>query len=245
MIPRNPGMGVADGPLIPFADGVWVDTEPVRFLGLQLTATMAVLRLGDGSLLLYAPLAMTPERRAAVEGLGRVAHLYAPNLYHHLWIGEWAAAFPSARLHAPARLAKKRGDLRIARAHDAAPEPAFAGIVDELRIEGFRLDESVLVYRPARTLVVADLVHNIGRPRHRWTTLYTRTMGFYDLVALSRMIRWTAFSDRAIARRSLDELLARPFDRLIVGHGAPLAAGGRDALAAAYAWLPAASRARR
>jgi len=219
---------VADGPLISFADGVWVDTGPVRFLGLQLTATMAVLRLGDSSLLLYAPLAMTPERRAAVEGLGRVAHLYVPNLFHHLWIGEWAAAFPSARLHAPARLAKKRRDLRIDRPHDAAPDPAFAGVVDELRIDGFRLDESVLFYRPARTLVVADLVHNIGQPQHPWTTFYTQTMGFYDRVALSRMIRWTAFSDRAIARRSLDELLARPFDRLVLGHVAPLRDAGLE-----------------
>jgi hypothetical protein len=67
-------------------------------------------------------------------------------------------------------------------------------------------------------------------------------MGFYDRVAVSRMIRWAAFSDRAAARRSLDELLALPFDRLIVGHGAPLAACAREALAAAYAWLPEASR---
>ncbi len=67
-------------------------------------------------------------------------------------------------------------------------------------------------------------------------------MGFYDRVALSRMIRWAAFSDRAAARRSLDEVLAQPFDRLIVGHGAPLAAGGRDALAAAYSWLASTTR---
>jgi hypothetical protein len=45
------------------------------------------------------------------------------------------------------------------------------------------------------------------------------------------MIRWTAFSDRAAARSSLDKLLAYPFDRLIVGHGMPLTAGGRKALA--------------
>src|SRR5437660_1311709 len=182
-------MVVADGPLTPFAEGIWVGTEPVRFLGLQLTATMAVLRLGDDSLLLYAPVAMTPERRVAVEALGPVAHLYAPNLHHHLWIGEWAAAFPSARLHAPAGLARKRRDLRIDRAHGAAPEPAFAGVVDELRIDGFRLDESVLLYHPSRTLVIADLVHNVGRPQHGWTRLYARTMGFYDRVALSRMLR--------------------------------------------------------
>jgi hypothetical protein len=233
---------VADGPLTPFADGVWVDSAPVRFLGMRLTATMAVLRLSDNSLLLYSPLAMTAERRAAIETLGSVAHLYAPNLYHHLWIGEWSAAFPSARLHAPAPLAKKRRDLRIDRAHGAAPEPAFEGVVDELAIEGFRLEESVLLYRPARTLVVADLVHNVGRPQHRWTKLYTRSMGFYDRVALSRLLRWTSFSDRTAARRSIDELLALRFDRLIVGHGAPLAAGGREALAQAYTWLGTASR---
>ncbi|HYO45283.1 MAG TPA: hypothetical protein VEY33_01160 [Gemmatimonadota bacterium] len=96
----------------------------------------------------------------------------------------------------------------------------------------------MLFYRPARTLLVAELVHNLGRPRHSWTKLYTRTMGFYDRVALSRMIRWTAFPDRSAARRSIDALLALPFDRLVVGHGAPLAAGGKEALAAAYAWLP-------
>jgi hypothetical protein len=203
---------------------------------------MTILRLSDGSLLLYSPLALTLERRAAIQALGPVAHLYAPNLYHHLWIGEWASAFPSARLHAPAGLARKRRDLRIDRFHAAVPEPAFAGVIDELRIDGFRLEESVLVYRPARTLVVADLVHNIGRPRHRWTKFYARTMGFYDRVALSRMIRWTAFSDRAAARRSLDEVLALSFDGLIVGHGTPLATGGREAVAAAYTWLPAASR---
>ena len=118
-----------DGTLTPFADGIWLGTEPVRFLGLRLTSTMTVLRLGDGSLLLYSPVAMTPARRAAVEALGSVAHLYAPNTFHHRWIGDWAAAFPGARLHAPPDLANKRRDLRIDRVHGAAaaPEPAVAG----------------------------------------------------------------------------------------------------------------------
>jgi hypothetical protein len=159
-------------PLTPFADGLWLDTAPVRILGMQLTATMAVLRLGQGELLLYSPLAMTRERRAAVTALGPVAHLYAPNTYHHRWIGEWAAAFPSARLHAPKGLASKRRDLRIDRIHGTEPEPAFVGVVDEVPIAGFRLEESVLVYRPTRALIVADLVHNVGRPPGRWAALY-------------------------------------------------------------------------
>ena len=70
---------MVDGdPLAPVAEGVWVSSVPVRILGTRLTATMAVLRLHDGELLLYSPVAMSAERRAAVEALGRVAHLYAP-----------------------------------------------------------------------------------------------------------------------------------------------------------------------
>jgi hypothetical protein len=42
-------------------------------------------------------------------------------------------------------------------------------------------------------------------------------MGFYDRVAISRMIRWVAFTDRAAARRSIDELLTRPFDSITRG----------------------------
>jgi hypothetical protein len=62
-------------------------------------------------------------------------------------------------------------------------------------------------------------------------------MGFYDRVGLSRVIRLMGFSDRKAARRSIDDLLARPFDRLIVGPGAPLATGGREAVASVYGWL--------
>jgi len=224
-------------PLVTLGPGLWGCSDPVRIVGTHLTASMTVMNLGGSDLLLYSPVASTPERQSAVESLGRVAHIYAPNLFHHLSVAKWCAAFPDARVHGAVGLAKKRPDLRIDRVHGAEPEPAFAGVVEELYIPGFRLNESVLVYRPARSLVVADLVHNVGKPEHAWTKFYTKTMGFYDRVSLSRMLRWTAFSDRAAARRALDDLLGHDFDRLIVAHGAPLQAGGKDALAAAYDWL--------
>jgi len=224
--------------LTPFAEGVWYDTAPVQFLGMRLTATMTVLGLEEGGLLLHSPLPMTPERRAAVESLGRVAHLYAPNTFHHQWLGEWSQAFPEARVHAPEALAKKRPELRVDRQHDGEHPARFSELVEEIPIGGFRLAETVLVYRPGRTAVVTDLVHNVGRPAHRWTKTYSSLMGFYDRVALSRVIRWTAFSDRGAARRSVDRLLEHAFDGLVVGHGAPIPAGGRDALALATSWLP-------
>jgi hypothetical protein len=225
--------------LTPFGEGIWLTAGPVQFLGMRLTSVMTVLRLGDGTLLLHSPVALSSELRDEVAALGSVSQLYAPNLFHHLRIGEWAAAFPTAKVHGPAGLAKKRPDLRIDRVFGRdGKEPAFEGSVEELVIDGLRLNESNLFHAPSRTLIVADLVHNAGRPEHAWTKLYTQMMGFYDRVALSRMLRWTAFSDRAAARASVDRVLALPFDRVVVGHGKPLLEGGKDAIAAAYAWLP-------
>jgi hypothetical protein len=222
--------------LTQFTDGVWLTTEPVRIVGMKLAATMTVLRVPGSRLLLHSPVAMTKERRDAVESLGTVAHLYAPNTFHHIWMSEWANAFPGACVHAPSALRKKRPDLRIDRAHDADSMGDLDQIFDEVHIGGFALEESVLVHRPSQTLVVADFVHNIGRPADRWTALYAKAMGFYDRVALSRVIRWTAFSNPAATRESLERLASYSFERLIVGHGRPLERNAREAVFEAYEW---------
>jgi hypothetical protein len=188
----------------------------------------------------HSPVELTAGRRAAIEALGPVQHLYAPNAFHHLRLREWEEAYPLARVHGPESLRRKRPDVRVDRVHDSAPEPGFAGTLTELRIEGFRLDECALYYVPGRTLIVADLVHNVGRPEGGWTEFYTKTMGFYDRVALSKALRWTAFSDRKAARASIDALLAFPFERLVVGHGKPIVSGARASLAGAFEWLRAA-----
>jgi hypothetical protein len=219
------------------AEGVFCDSDPVSIAFMALTTTMTVLSLRDGTVLVYSPVRLTEERRAAVEALGSVAHLYAPSAYHHRYVADWARAFPSARVHAPGALRKKQPDLRIDRIHGSEPEPAFEGLIDEVLIRGCRLKEAVLVYRPARVLLVADLVHNVGRPEGAWSRFYTKTMGFYDRVALSRVLRWTAFPDRGAARSSIDEVLALPFDRIVVGHGAPIVQDAKQALEAAYSWL--------
>jgi hypothetical protein len=221
---------------IAIAADVWVTAAPVRFLGMRLTSTMTVLRLAGGGLLVHSPVALTAEHHEAVERLGPVQHLYAPNLFHHLHLGDWMAAFPDARVHAPAGLPKKRPELRIDRPLPATADPALADVLDEVELDGFRLDESVVFHRASRSLIVADLVHNIGTPAHTWTAMYTRAMGFYDRAAVSRMLRWTAVSDRRALRQSLDRVLALPFERVIVGHGAPIE-DARVALENAWAWL--------
>jgi hypothetical protein len=219
-------------------EGVWVASDPVRIVGTTLTTTMTILRLSDETLLVYSPVELTPERHAAVKSLGKVSHVYAPNLFHHLHARGWVEAFPDVRVHAPRGLDRKRRDLRVDRVHGSGPEPGFSELIQEVAIEGFRLGETALFYRPARLLLVADLFHNVGRPQGAWTKTYTKWMGFYDQIALSRMLRWTAFSDRKAARASIDALLTLPIECIVVGHGAPIRDDASQALAQAFAWLP-------
>jgi hypothetical protein len=198
---------------------------------------MVVVELPGSRVLLYSPGPMTNERRAAVEAIGTVAHVYAPNTFHHMWAGEWAKAFPDACVHGPAALRAKRPDLRIDRLHDRDAAGELTATFDEVHIDGFRLEESVLVHRPSKTLLVADLVHNVGRPTHWWAVTYSKMMGFYDRVAISRMLRLAAFDDRGAAKKSLERVAGCTFERLVVGHGTPIDGSASEALRAAYAWL--------
>jgi hypothetical protein len=229
---------VGNSEVTQLTEGVWTASDPVRIVGTSLTTTMTILRLSDGSLLVYSPVELTSERHAVVKNLGQVSHIYAPNLFHHLHARGWVEAFPDARLHAPRGLDRKRPDLRVDRVHGSGREPGFADTLEEVTIRGFRLGETALFYRPAGLLLVADLFHNVGRPRGAWTKTYAKWMGFYDQVALSRMLRWTAFSDRQAARASIDALLALPIERIVVGHGAPIQEHASQAVAQAFAWLP-------
>ena len=223
--------------MTPFAKNIWLETGPAQILGMQLTSTMAVIRLDGDRLLVSSPLFLTGEIRARVDALGAVDEIFCPNTFHHLHAGQWQSAFPSARLHAPRGLTAKRPDLRIDRYHDEPADPAVDAHLLSIPIEGFHLEECVLIHRATQTLLVADLVHNVGRPQQAWAALYTRLMGFNDRVALSRMIRWTAFSNKSAARTSIDRILAEPIERLVVGHGKPLETGASEAIRSAFAWL--------
>ena len=227
------------GVLEPVTENIWVRRDAIQILSMPLTATMTVVRQESGRLLIYSPVACTSEVRAAVEALGPVTDLYAPNTFHHKYMGDWIQAYPQARVHAPSGLATKRPDLRIDRHHDQDGDVAIETSFDEVQIAGFLLEETALFHRKSGSLLVADLVHNIGRPPQWWTRFYAGLMGFYGQVAISRMIRWTAFHDKAAARRSLDRLLALPIQRIIVGHGAVVTAQPVERLADAYRWLKA------
>lgn len=77
-------------------DDVWIEQRPLRFFGLETGTRMTVVRLNGGGLFVHSPVALDDTLRATVDALGPVTAIIAPSRFHHLYVGEWAAAYPSA-----------------------------------------------------------------------------------------------------------------------------------------------------
>ncbi len=216
-------------PLVSVAPNVWQVRAPsLRLLGgLCMPIATTVLRLADRSLLLYSPVAFDQAQLAALSGLGEVAHIVLPNLWHHLFAKEVIERYPQATVHAAPGLAEKRSDLRIHR-ELTRTDGVFGDEIDLLVIDGApSLNEVVLFHRSSGTLVCADLVFNIREPENFMSHVVLAMTGVGGKLAQSRMWRF-AVKDRARARASIEQLLSWNVQRIAPVHGDAVEIRGED-----------------
>jgi hypothetical protein len=222
--------------LDPIADDVWALARPQSFLGLQLGTRMTVVRLSDGGLFIHSPVAPDDELRRALDALGDVRHVVAPNLYHHLHVGAFAAAYPNAELHGAPGLAKKRKDLRFATLLGDEPEPGWAADLRQMSIRGSLFGETVFFHERSRTLIVADLVESYSRCEHGPTRAFLRMTGVYGGPAVARQHK-LAYRDKVVSRAAVDRVLEWGIDRIVPCHGDPIATAASTVLRDCFAWL--------
>jgi len=215
-----------------------VADSPFKVLGvLDIGTRMTVVRLPGGGLFLHSPVKADAHMRGAVEALGSVRAIVAPNYVHHLFIGPWKAAYPQARLLGAPGLARKRRDLPFDAELGDEPDASYAGAVDQVFVRGAPLlNEVAFLHAASRTLLLTDLAFHPTAASSRgvriWTTLTRVRDGFGPNSLVRLFVR-----DRRAMRESLDRVLAWDFDRVTLTHGDVLESGGREALRRAYAWL--------
>jgi hypothetical protein len=213
------------------APDLWTVEHPLRFPGgVQLPARMTIVRLSDGDLLLHSPVPIDDTLAAELSALGPVAHVVAPNLFHHLFVSKALARYPQALLTAAPGLAEKRPRLPVADVLSDEPPPAWEGILDQVLIRGApRLNEVAMLHRPSGTLIVTDLVFNVRQPKGWATSLALRMMGTHNRLRQSRA--WHLYiKDRQEARKSVEKVLSWEFDRVLPGHGEILEGNARAAM---------------
>ena len=154
-------------PLLQFGPEIWIADGPVAsFYGFPYPARMAVVRLFDGSLFVWSPVALSGSLRASIDVLGPVRCLVSPNALHHLFLAEWKSAYPEARLYASPRLRGKRKDLAFDVMLAGVPEPEWAADIEQVVLHGsFYLTEVVFFHRHSHTALFAE--HTRRRKRCR------------------------------------------------------------------------------
>ncbi|NJN22322.1 MAG: DUF4336 domain-containing protein [Leptolyngbya sp. RL_3_1] len=229
--------------LIETAPNLWTATQPLRFLGLAVGSRMTVVRLPSQELVLISPIEMEASTYQALDQLGTVRHIIAPNLFHHLSVGATQARYPDAQVWGVTGLAAKRPDLTFDAVLNAPG--SFETVLDYLPFEGFAAilpkgiklaHETVFCHRPSRTLILTDIAFNFDPTSDLLTRLAAQMLGSYNTLRPSRLEKWGS-RDKATVEASVRQVLAWDFDRVIPGHGAIVAQGGKAQFQAGYEWF--------
>jgi len=223
--------------LTPLAPDLWELDAPLSVLGMSLGHRMTVARLADGTLWLHSPVEYSTDLAAALAQFGPIAHVVAPNCVHDTYLEAWFAAYPQARFHGAKGFSRFRPDLKFTVTLGDTPHAAWAATFEQRLLRGMpRLNEVAFLHRASRTLILTDLVFNLGPDMPFLSRVLLRLNDCYCKFGTSRLLR-TTIKDRAALRTSLDHILAWDFDRLVVSHGCNLDSDAKEALRNAFAFL--------
>ena len=225
----------------PFGQNIWtMNGDDVRMYAvLPFTTRMTVVRLDRGGLWLHSPVPPTPERRRAVDRLGPVEHLVAPNKIHSLGITPWKALYPSATVWASPAFSQRHPGIPVDAVLTNGVDAPWSGEIDHCVIEGHAvLDEVAFVHKPSRTLILTDFIqkHDAAGETWIWRTV-KRTAGILGRDGGVPLDIRFSVRDKAAARRSIETILGWDFDNLIISHGHCLQGGAREDVRRAFEWI--------
>lgn len=216
---------------------LWAARRPFRLWIGDIGTRMTVVRLASGDLWLHSPVPLDDPTKGALDRLGPVRFVAAPSLVHHLYVGDYAKAYPDAVLCAAPGLPEKRTDLHFQHVLDDSVEPPWG---DEIAMHLFRgaprINEVVFFHPATRTLVLTDLAFNVQRGAANRARIFHALVGATGRFGPHRIVR-SVIRDRAAAHRSVGAILEWDFERIVVTHGEVLESDGRRRLEEAFAYL--------
>ena len=211
------------------AENLWTLRYPLSLLGADVGRRVTVVRLWSGELVIHSTGPFSADDIVAINALGKPAWLVEATNVHDTFAREGSTAFPLARYFAPPGFEKFSG---IPTESLATPPRDWGGELEVLPLGGVpRVHEHAFFHRPSRTLIVADVLFNVGSEMSAWTRLLLRLVaGLKGGPGVSRIFRKLAIRDPAALRASLRKVLEWDFDRVIVAHGNVIETDGRRAL---------------
>lgn len=226
----------------PFGEDVWiVDGPEIRMdygpISLPFPTRMTVVRLSGGELWVHSPIAPDPDLFDAIEALGTVAHLVAPNSLHYWFMADWIERYPEATTCAvPDLVEKAKRAFRIDVPLGSSAAPAWQDEIDWIVVPGTSVTEAVFHVHAAQVTILVDLIENFDPQRirkrlYRWAVQLVGADGHtpFDL-------RMTFWPKRKAVAAAMRKVLDWPTERIVLAHGGLFARDGQDVLRQRLRW---------
>jgi len=218
---------------------IWIVEYPIRFGGMDIFGRMTVIRLNSGDLFIHSPCRIDAQLKADIDRIGPVAYIVAPGTYHHLYVSDFGRHYPDAEIFLCPGLEKKRVDLAFDWILGNRPDHRWQQELDQVFISGTKLiTEVVFLHRESKTIILVDLLENIGDDYRHDASLFLRfwwkvvfKMWNNPKAAPEYQLGW---GDKEIVRQALQKVLDWHADRVILSHGELIEGNVQEVLATAW-----------
>jgi len=203
---------------------IWIVEYPVRFGGMDIYGRMTIVRLNDGRLFVHSPCKVDAVLKSEIDRIGPVAFIVAPGTYHHLYVADFQKLYPNAETFLCPGIEKKRPDLKFDWMLGNRPDPRWQQELDQVFVQGTKvIAEVAFLHRESKTLILVDLLENIGDDYQHKAGLLLR---FWWKIVLKMWNNPKAapeyqmgWGDKKIVRQSLQHIIDWQADRIILSHG--------------------------
>lgn len=224
-----------------FAENIWVvDGPDVRDL-MMFTTRMVVVKLPDNRIWVSSPVPASFDTLKEITAKGSVKYLVAGTPRHVWRLAAWHTLFPDAELWAARKtpFTLKRAPLDLTGILGDEPPRAWENDFDQLAFKGNPLiEEAFFFHKRSRTLILDDLIqiHPIakGKPFRNALWRVEGVLSPHGGVALDFRL---TFTNRTLARQSLNKLLSWDFEKLIMAHGPCIETDAKAFVERAFRWL--------
>lgn len=204
-------------PPIPVGDGLWMIRKTLpNGWGFN----TFVVRLPSGGLLIHTPIDGGEENFKAIEQLGEVRVLFAPNHYHRLSLPSFVARYPNAELLASGAACprlREKGNPTVKPWTDSA---AVKGL-QIFDVPGLKNGESWIL--ADGTLIVCDAFFNWLKSVRGVVGFALRRLHVIPGLRVSKTFKWVGIGDtEAYLAWSVPWLRKLSANKLLVSHGEPL-----------------------
>ena len=205
-------------------DQIWILEYPVRFGGMDLFGRTTIIKLENGDLIIHDPCKIDNLVKKEIDAIGKVEYIVAPGNYHHLFVADFQQQYPDAETFLCPGLERKRPDIKFEWVLGNQPDQRWANTIDQVVVQGTKfIWEVPFFHKPSKTLILVDLLENIGDD-------YTHTAGFYlrfwwkvifkmwnnPKAAPEYQMGW---GDKEVVRKGLKRIIGWDAQRVILAHG--------------------------